>query len=279
MQRAATVTSGDLRDWPASAWKRVYRSVKNLRQRILRASSAGDLKNGRALQRLMRRCRATMWDSGRRVTQVNHGRDTPGVDQVLVTTLEERGRLCQQLSRLALHQVHPVRRVYLPKREGQRPLGIPTIVARWVQAMGKNALEPVWEARFEGRRDGARPGRGCHDAIERLLRLARPNTTRPWGGAADLDGALNKLGPAALVQTMGNFPARALIKQGLKAGDVEDERLHPTDTGGPQGGVSSPVLLNVALHGMAHALGIAYTPKGVRRGPDAVVRYAEDLAV
>ena len=198
---------------------------------------------------------------------------------VVVTTPEERGALCHQLSQLDLHQVHPVRRVYIPKRKGKRPLGIPTIVDRCVQAMVKNALEPFWEARFEGISYGFRPGRGCHDAIEKVFRLARPNTTRPWVLDADIEGAFNNIGHAALVQAIGNFPARELIKQWLKAGYVEEEMLHPTDTGVPQGGVISPLLLNVALHGMEQALGISYTPKGVLRGTYALVRYADDLAV
>src|SRR5262245_59453122 len=141
MQHAANVTSGHPVDWQAIDWKRVYRRVKNLRQRIFRASRANDLTRVKSLQRLMLRCQANVVESVRPVTQLNQGKDTPGVDRVVVTTPEERGRLCYQLSQLALHQVHPVRRVYIPKRKGRRPLGIPTIVDRCVQAMVKNALE------------------------------------------------------------------------------------------------------------------------------------------
>jgi RNA-directed DNA polymerase len=279
MQPAANVTSGHAVDWHAIEWKHVYRRVKNLRQRIFRASRDGDLQRVRSLQRLMLRGQANVIESVRRVTQVNAGKDTPGVDQVVVTTPEERGQLCDQLSQLDLHHVHPVRRVYIPKRKGKRPLGIPTIVDRCVQAMVKNALEPFWEARFEGISYGFRPGRGCHDAIERVFTLARPNTTRPWVLDADIEGAFNNIGHLALEQAIGNFPARELIKQWLKAGYVEDEMLHPTNTGVPQGGVISPLLLNVALHGMEQALGTSYTPKGVLHGTYAVVRYADDLAV
>jgi RNA-directed DNA polymerase len=279
MQRAANVTSGDQVDWHAIDWKHVYRTVKNLRQRIFRASRDGDLKRVRSLQRLMLRCRANVLESVRRVTQVNQGKDTPGVDQKLATTPEARGRLCTQLSQLELHRVHPVRRVYIPKRKGKRPLGIPTIVDRCVQAMVKNALEPFWEARFEGSSYGFRPGRGCHDAIEKLFRVARPNTTRPWVLDADIEGAFDHIGHTALIRAIGNFPARELIKQWLKAGYVEDAMLHPTETGVPQGGVVSPLLLNVALHGMEQALRISYTPPGGLRGTYALVRYADDLAV
>jgi RNA-directed DNA polymerase len=227
----------------------------------------------------MLKSRANVLDSVRRVTQVNRGKSTPGVDHVVVKTAEGKGTLCYQLSQLALHQVHPVRRVYIPKRKGQRPLGIPTVVDRCVQAMVKNALEPFWEARFEGSSYGFRPGRGCHDAITKVFLLARPNTTRPWVLDADIEGAFNNIGHSALGQAIGNFPARQLIQQWLKAGYVEDERLYPTETGVPQGGVISPLLLNVALHGMEQALGCAYTSKGVLRGTYALVKYADDFAV
>jgi RNA-directed DNA polymerase len=279
MQPAANVTSGALVDWHAITWRHVYRMVKNLRQRIFRASRDGDLRRVRSLQRLMLKSRANVLESVRRVTQVNHGKSTPGIDHVVVTTPEERGALCYQLSALDLHKAHPVRRVYIPKRKGTRPLGIPTIVDRCVQAMVKNALEPFWEARFEGISYGFRPGRGCHDAIEKVFHLARPNTTRPWVLDADIEGAFNNIGHTALVQAIGNFPARGLIKQWLTAGYVEDEMLHPTEAGVPQGGVISPLLLNVALHGMEQVLGTSYTPKGVLRGPYALVRYADDFAV
>lgn len=279
MQLAANVTSGDQVDWHATNWKHVYATVKNLRQRIFRASREGDRKRVRSLQRLMLRCRANVLESVRRVTQMNQGKDTPGVDQMLVLTPEERGRLCDQLSQLELHRVHPVRRVYIPKRKGKRPLGIPTIVDRCVQAMVKNALEPFWEARFEGISYGFRPGLGCHDAIERVFTLARPNTIRPWVLDADIEGAFNNIGHSALLEAIGNFPARELIKQWLKAGYVEDEMLYPTDTGVPQGGVVSPLLLNVALHGMEQALGISYDSRGWLQGTYAVVRYADDFAV
>src|SRR5438105_10036485 len=137
MQPAANVTSGDVLDWHAIDWKHVYRTVKNLRQRIFRASREGDLRRVRSLQRLMLRCTANVLESVRRVTQVNQGQKTAGVDQVVTTTPEERGALCRKLHQLELHKVHPVRRVYIPKKKGKRPLGIPTIEDRCVQAMVK----------------------------------------------------------------------------------------------------------------------------------------------
>jgi RNA-directed DNA polymerase len=279
MQHAANVTAGDPLDWHAMEWKRVSRHVKNLRQRLFRASRDGDLQHVRSLQRLMRRSRANVWESVRRVTQVHHGKSTPGIDQVVVTTPEARGALCTQLSHLDRHMAHPVRRVSIPRRKGTRPRGIPTLVDRGVQAMVNNALEPFWAARVEGMSDGFRPGRGCHDAIQTICCVARPNTTRPWVVDADLEGAFDHIGHAALLQAMGNFPARGLLQQWLKAGYMEEKRLHPTEPGVPQGGVISPWLLTVALHGMEHARGRSSTPRGTRRGAYALGRYAADLPV
>jgi RNA-directed DNA polymerase len=145
--------------------------------------------------------------------------------------------------------------------------------------MVNNALEPFWAARVEGMSDGFRPGRGCHDAIQTICCVARPNTTRPWVVDADLEGAFDHIGHAALLQAMGNFPARGLLQQWLKAGYMEEKRLHPTEPGVPQGGVISPWLLTVALHGMEHARGRSSTPRGTRRGAYALGRYAADLPV
>lgn len=114
MQPAANVTSGAVVDWQAIDWKRVYRTVKNLRQRIFRASREGDLKHVRSLQRLMRTSRANALERVRRVTQVNHGKSTPGIDHVVVTTSAARGTRCRQLSALDLPRVHPVRRSTSP---------------------------------------------------------------------------------------------------------------------------------------------------------------------
>jgi RNA-directed DNA polymerase len=140
-------------DWNTVDWRKANRIVTNLRHRIFRATRANDLRKVRSLQKLMLRSRSNILMSVRRVTQVNAGKNTPGVDKVLVKTPAARGKLVDQLSTFAPWRAKPVRRVYIPKKSDsskRRPLGIPTIMDRCLQAMVKNALEPAWESRFEG---------------------------------------------------------------------------------------------------------------------------------
>ena len=147
-------------DWNAVNWRKANRIVRNLRRRIFRASAEGNLKKVRSLQKLMLRSYSNILVSVRKVTQINKGKNTPGVDRMLVKTPIARGKLVDEISRFTPWKAKPVRRVYIPKANGKkRPLGIPTIKCRCRQAMGKNALEPYWEAKFEGTSYGFRPGR------------------------------------------------------------------------------------------------------------------------
>jgi RNA-directed DNA polymerase len=148
-----------------------------------------------------------------------------------------------------------------------------------MQAIVKNALEPCWEARFEAASYGFRPGRGCHDAIGKIYSIARPNKRKKWVLDADIEGAFDNIDHNKLLEVIGDFPARGLIRRWLKAGYMEDGSLHGTESGTPQGGVISPLLANIALHGMEEALGIRYNNKGEIRGPRAMVRYADDYVV
>ena len=132
--------------------------------------------------------------------------------------------------------------MYVPKANGkQRPLGIPVIVDRVRQAQVVNALEPEWEARFEPKSYGFRPGRGCHDAIEAIFHVARgANRRRRWILDADLAAAFDRIDHSHLLAQLGTFPARDQVQGWLKAGVVEKGRLSPTEEGTPQGGVASP---------------------------------------
>jgi len=140
------------------------------------------------------------------------------------------------------------------------------ITDRVHQARVVNALEPEWEARFEPKSYGFRPGRGCHDAIQAIFEVAKGRRPkRLWVLDADLAGAFDQIAHDHILNQLGTFPARGMIRQWLKAGVVENGRLHRTGEGTPQGGVVSPVLLNSALDGMEKAAGIRYLTR-VRSG-------------
>ncbi len=228
----------------------------------------------------MLRSRSNTLVSVRRVTQENRGKNTAGVDKVTVKTPEARGRLVDYLMTFQPWKARPAKRVYIPKANGKlRPLGIPTVIDRCLQARVKNALEPVWEARFEGTSYGFRPGRSAHDAIGKIYMLARPNKRKKWIVDADIKGAFDNINHDFLLQTIGAVPGRSLIQQWLKAGYVDKNALHDTEAGTPQGGVISPLLANIALHGLEKALGVKHNIRGEIIGPRAVVRYADDFVV
>jgi RNA-directed DNA polymerase len=272
-------------DWRQIDWRAAEENVRRLRQRIFTASKAGDLRRVRRLQKLMLRSRSNTLVSVRRVTERNAGRLTAGVDGEVVLTPEAKMQLVDRIQHSSEpFKAQPVRRVYIPKpgsRTKRRPLGIPVIFDRVYQARVVNALEPEWEARFEPKSYGFRPGRGCHDAIEACFAVAKGRSPkRPWVLDADLAGAFDRIAHDHILTMVGTFPARGMIRQWLKAGVVEDGRLHRTEEGTPQGGVVSPVLLNVALHGMEQAAGVRYLSTGwIRVDSPAVIRYADDLVV
>ncbi len=278
MQTPAIEPEGQA-DWNAIDWRTVNRRVRNLRQRIFKAERMGDRRKVRSLQQLMLRSYSNTLQSVRRVTQQNHGKHTPGVDKVVVTTARGRMALVVHLHQSQPWKASPVRRVYVPKQNGKlRPLGIATIADRAMQARVKNALEPQWEARFEPRSYGFRPGRSAHDAIEAIFCLATPQGRRKWVVDTDIQGAFDNISHDFLVTTLAEFPAKHLIKQWLTAGVMENDTLHATLSGTPQGGPISPLLLNIALHGMEAALGSRRYRNGILCPTSrAVVRYADDL--
>ena len=276
---------GDDLDWCSIDWASVEDDVRRLRQRIFTASRDGDLPKVRNLQKLMLRSRANALLSVRRVPELNAGRKTAGIDGAVVVTAPGKAFLADRVQRHgASWKPQPVKRVFIPKANGkQRPLGIPVIVDRALQAQVVSALEPEWEARFEPKSYGFRPGRGCHDAIEAIYKVARgPNPSRRWVLDADLATAFDRIDHSHLLQSLDGFPARGLVERWLKAGVVEKGRFAPTEEGTPQGGVVSPLLLNVALHGMEEAAGVRYRRAGQMAGTTlvgspVVVRYADDL--
>ena len=272
-----------LQRWQDINWRRTIKAVKDLRQQIYRASQCGDYKKLQSLQRLMLQSRANAELSVRQATQINKGRNTPGTDGLVATTPDEQTQLVKELLQDQTWKARPAKRVYIPKANGKtRPLGIPTIADRCRQAMVKNALEPEWEAQFEPCSYGFRPGRSCHDAIGRIFSIALPQGKKKWVVDADIQGAFDHISHDTLLTKLDGFPAKKLVKQWLKAGIMEEGIFAKTEMGTPQGGVISPLLLNIALHGMEQAVGVAYHKRGdytAIKSRRALIRYADDFVI
>jgi len=275
----------DVLDWDAVIWRTHEENVARLRRRIFKATREQDWATARSLQKMMLRSWSNTLLSVRQVTQRNAGRRTAGVDGEVALTSQARAEVAVQVHRSrSCWDPLPVRRVYIPKANGkQRPLGIPVIMDRCHQARVRTALEPEWEARFEPRSYGFRPGRSCADAIGSLYStLNGPRAQRVWILDADLSAAFDNIDHARLLDALGSFPARELIARWLKAGVIEKQAFTATEAGSPQGGVISPLLMNVALHGLEEAAGVRYRTNGVNagkavEGTPILVRYADDM--
>jgi RNA-directed DNA polymerase len=275
-------------DWYEIDWERAEQDVRRLRQRIFAASRDGDLKRVRNLQKLMLRSRANALVSVRRVAEINAGRATAGVDGKVALLASQKADLADWAQRRSrTWTARPVKRVFIPKAGSTtklRPLGIPVIADRALQAVAVNALEPEWEARFEPRSYGFRPGRSCQDAIAAIFwTVAGRRTQRRWALDADLKAAFDHADHAHILNQLGTFPAREAVAGWLKAGVIGKDGFAPTEEGTPQGGVISPLIFNICLHGMEAAAGTAYRWDPYRQseatvsGTPVLVRYADDF--
>ena len=234
----------DVTGWLSIDWQRAEDDVRRLRQRIFTATQAGDLARVRNLQKLMLRSRANALVSVRRVTEINTGRETAGIDGKTALLAPEKAALADWVQhRSGSWTPRPVKRAYVPKANGRRrALGIPVIADRALQAVVLGALEPEWEARFEPRSYGFRPGRGCHDAIEAIFcTVVGRNPHRRWILDADLAAAFDTIDHQRLLAALGSFPARDMIAGWLQAGVIEDGMLTPTREGTPPGRCGQPV--------------------------------------
>jgi RNA-directed DNA polymerase len=271
-------------EWRDLDWRAIEQQVFKLQTRIYRASRRGDAKTVHRLQRLLLASWAARCLAVRRVTQDNRGKRTAGVDGVKNLPPSQRLRLARHLTLVPTAQ--PARRIWIPKpgTTEQRPLAIPVLSDRARQALALLALEPEWEARFEPHSYGFRPGRSTHDAIEAIFQAIcrKPKYVLD----ADIAKCFERIDQSALLAKLHTFPRlRRAVRAWLKAGVLDGAELFPTTAGTPQGGVASPLLANIALHGLETAITTAFPPTKVVNGRrvnpwrPSVIRYADDLVV
>jgi len=273
----STVAMPPMYRWDSIPWKNLRRSVWKLQKRIYRASLQGNWKLVRQLQRLLMSSRAAKLLAVRRVAQDNSGKKTAGIDGVKSLSKRQRVTMAQRLR--VNGSAKPVRRVWIEKADSneKRPLGIPVMEDRARQTLVKEALEPEWEARFEPNSYGFRPSRSCHDAVAAIFLAIRQRTKYVLD--ADIAKCFDKIDHRALLAKVNASPSvQRQIKAWLKAGVMDGAKLFPTDEGTMQGGTISPLLANIALHGLETNIVQSY-PRGKGRNPPIVVRYADDFVV
>lgn len=263
-------------DWQTLPWKKFQQNVFRLQKRIYQAQIRGDRKRVRGLQRLLLRSFSARCLAVRQVSQDNRGKKTPGVDGLARLTPTQRMHMARQLRKFSLSPA-PIRRVYIPKASNpneRRPLGIPVMRDRAEQALVKLALEPEWEARFEPNSYGFRPGRSPHDAMEAIVSniCHKPKYVLE----ADIEKCFDRIDHQALVAKLSSLPViNRQVRGWLKAGIFEDGEIFPSEAGTPQGGIASPLLANIALHGFETAISTAFGKKH----RIVVIRFADDFVI
>ncbi|CAA9304276.1 MAG: Retron-type RNA-directed DNA polymerase, partial [uncultured Chloroflexia bacterium] len=265
-------------DWHAIDWQPVHHNVRRLQARIVKATQAGKWGKVKALQHLLTHSFSGNALAVRRVTE-NQGKRTPGVDGVVWDTPEKKATAVQALRRRG-YRPKPLRRVYIPKKNGQkRPLGIPTIKDRAMQALYLLALEPIAETMADPNSYGFRVNRSTADAMEQCFITLAKQQAPQWVLEGDIKACFDRISHEWL---LAHVPMdKAILRKWLKAGYLEHHVLNATDTGTPQGGIVSPVLANLALDGLERRLRVAY-PKSSgphRRAAVNLIRYADDFII
>ncbi len=279
---AVDAASSEAREWYAIDWPTIQRNVRRLQVRIAQATKEGRWGKVRALQRLLTHSYSGKALAVRRVTE-NDGKKTPGVDQEIWDTPEKKIQAVHELKRRG-YQPRPLRRVYIPKSDGKtmRPLGIPTMIDRAMQALHLFALDPVAETTADKNSYGFRQQRSCADAIEQSFNALKSATTQ-WVLEGDIRSCFDKISHDWL---MAHVPMdRAVLQKWLKSGYMDKHVFHETTEGTPQGGIISPALANFTLDGLERVLREKYPAAtrlrsvGNQRPSVHFIRYADDFII
>ncbi len=265
-------------DWSQIDWARVNKNVQRLQARIVKAAGEGRWGKVRSLQHLLTHSYSGKVLAVKRVT-TNRGKRTPGVDGQIWTTSIQKSTAVQRL-RARGYQPLPLRRVHIPKpgKKTTRPLGIPAMIDRSMQALHLLALEPIAETTGDRNSYGFRKGRSTHDAIGRCFQLLSKRASPKWILDCDVKSCFDEISHEWLVR---HVPMESrVLRKWLIAGFMDKSVFHPTVAGTPQGGIASPVLANMALDGLQRALEERFPRyRGSNRHQVYLVRYADDFVV
>ena len=234
-------------DWHSIDWAKCNQEVRRLQTRIVKATREGRHGKVKALQWMLTHSVSGKALAVKRVTE-NQGKKTPGVDGETWSTPVDKSQAVLSLKRHG-YKPMPLKRIYIPKSNGKkRPLGIPTMKDRAMQALYLLALEPISETTADGRSFGFRPKRSTADAIGQSFTALAKETSAQWILEGDIKGCFDNISHDWLLD---NVPMDCkILKAWLKAGYMEKRQLFPTEAGTPQGGIISPVLTNLALDGL-----------------------------
>jgi len=271
----------NINSWKDVHWPTIEQKVFRLQLRIYKAAKNKEFGKMYKIQRLLISSQSTKILAVRRVTQDNGGKKTPGIDNVLIASPKEKLRLAKSIKLDG--KTSPILRKYIPRADGrQRPLGIPTIEDRAKQTLAYLALSPQWEAQFEANSYGFRPGRSVLDAMEAIfLGIARKPK---WVLDADISKCFERIDHEYLLDKCNTFPELSIqLRSWLKAGILDGEEFAFPEMGTPQGGIISPLLSNIALHGMRDSLDAYINTLGGHRANNrralTFVRYADDFVL
>jgi len=264
--------------WHTIRWHDVHRTVRRLQARIVKATQEGRWGKVKALQHLLTHSYSGKALAVKRVTE-NQGKRTPGVDGETWQTPKKKAEALSTLNQRGYHP-RPLRRIYIPKKNGKmRPLGIPCMRDRAMQALYLQALDPLSETLADPNSYGFRLGRSPADAIDQCFKVLNNAQSAQWVLEGDIKACFDQISHEWLLT---HIPMeKSILKKWLKAGYLEKYVLHPTEEGTPQGGICSPVLANLTLDGLERRLSEIYPKTNKRRRVAKVnfIRFADDFII